>query len=90
MCEYTDPSRMYATRSDASSGVVGRQQTINGNYNKLLTLAKVRMYMHPCFCILDHFINQVQASQRGHAWFLEITFSVRVYACVLVCMPPWP
>ena len=43
MCGYTDPSRMYATRSDASSGVVSRQQTINGSYDKLLTLAKVRM-----------------------------------------------
>ena len=38
---YTDPSRMYNTRSDASSAVVSRQQSISDTYEQLMKLAKV-------------------------------------------------
>ena len=42
---------MYATRSDASSGVVSRQQAINDSYDKLLTLAKVRACVCTCMYV---------------------------------------
>ena len=44
MYTYTDPSRMYTTRSDASGAVVTHQQTINDTYDKMLKLAEV------CIC----------------------------------------
>jgi len=36
---------MYATRSDASSAVVSRQQTISDAYDKLLKLAEVCQFV---------------------------------------------
>ena len=45
---------MYATRSDASSGVVSRQQAINDSYDKLLTLAKVGTCVCTCVCAHVH------------------------------------
>ena len=52
--QYTDPSRMYTTRSDASSGVVSRQQGINDTYDMLLTLAKVCVSIHQSMCICTY------------------------------------
>ena len=55
--QYTDPSRMYTTRSDASSGVVSRQQGINDTYDMLLTLAKVCVSIHQSMYIHIHVHN---------------------------------
>ena len=55
---YTDPSRMYNTRNDASSAVVSRQQSIGDTYDQLMKLAKVCIeyekmctYMYACMYI---------------------------------------
>ena len=54
---YSDPSRMYTTRSDASSAVVSRQQSISDTYEQLMKLAKVcrsirmlRIFIFLCLC----------------------------------------
>lgn len=54
----TDPSRMYNTRSDASSAVVSRQQSISDTYDQLMKLAKVRTYVHG-FVIVSVFTMHV-------------------------------